>query len=606
MVKEFTRKAVVLTQLLLCLLLVAGIVFYLEKSDTTPSDTTIGNRDTNNLSTGDPLPDSALTQNISSAATASPEHILSAFSVQTGRTDTYVNRIRLWQDPTDEGLYLFLPSHTDTTGISLSFGSLANGRIDGTLYQNGATLSLDTGIHTLSDASETESYSFQVLKSSGVQTLYTGTASGSLDYLLSSKEHFEAGNAMIIDVSGNTVYQGKMAELSGHGNSSWFSTEKRSFQIKFPEQVDLFHMGAARNWILVSNAFDPSLLRNYITYDLADKIGLAYSPEGVFVDWYADGEYQGNYLLCEKIEIGKNRVAISDLESDTESVNESEELSLFAQKSVGEENARGSYKGFALKNPSDISGGYLLSLELNTEYEPRYANELSGFVTYRNQAVVLKRPVCASMEQVAYIRDLYQAAEDAFMDESGFNPETGFYYTHYIDVGSFARKYIMEEFTKNMDAQYSSQFFYKPADSVSKRLFAGPVWDYDRAWGCSGSRIGVDLEDPETFYVNQYTYEGTPWYGLYQQESFRDYVKRTFRLSVLPALEETLYENIDACAAELSDSALMNDYRWHVTEASSEDAKRKSYQEAVASMKDFGIRRMEFLKSQWLSSDLSE
>lgn len=322
--------------------------------------------------------------------------------------------------------------------------------------------------------------------------------------------------------------------------------------MKFPEQVDLFGMGSARNWLLVSNAFDPSLLRNYITYDLA-----------------------------------------------REAVNQSEELYQFPPLSVGEENARGSYKGFSLQNPSDITGGYLISLELNTDVEPRYSQELSGFVTYRNQAVVIKRPVCASLEQVEYIRDLYQAAEDAIMDESGFNPETGFYYTHYIDVESFALKYIIEELTKNMDAQYSSQFFYKDADSVSKRLYAGPVWDYDRAWGTSGTRVGIDLMDPETFYVNQYTYEGTLWYGLYQQESFRDQIKRSFGKKVLPCLEETLSTRIDTLATKLSDSALMNDYRWQVSGSTEETDRRNSYQEAVASVREFGEKRMEFLKREW-------
>lgn len=203
------------------------------------------------------------------------------------------------------------------------------------------------------------------------------------------------------------------------------------------------------------------------------------------------------------------------------------------------------------------------------------------------------------MEQVEYIRNLYQSAEDAIMEESGFNPETGFYYTHYIDIKSFALKYMIEEITKNMDAQYSSQFFYKKADTVSKRLFAGPVWDYDRAWGTSGTRVGVDLEDPNTFYANQYTYEGTLWYGLYQQETFRDYVKRSFQKDVLPALSETLDVKLDALSARISDSALMNDYRWHISEEISEEEKRQNYLDSVSYIKSFGKERMEFLKREW-------
>lgn len=586
MVKEFFRKTGILLQLFLCLLVVAGIVFYLESSQTPAGRQAPGVTE---------AADEA--ENPAETTTLADCFFVSAGTFSAGTSAAQVQHIRLWQDAADQTYYLFLPSYA-SSAIRLSFGVLGSGFLDGNSCKNGDRITLSAGTHLLESA-DGQSLSFRVLKSANINTLYTHTDSGSLSWLKASKDHIESGAALLVDADGRTVYSGNLAELSGHGNSSFLGTDKKSYQMKFPEQVDLFGMGSARNWLLVSNAFDPSLLRNYITYDLAREAGLAYSPEAVFVDWYADGEYQGNYLLCEKIEIGKNRVAIADLESDTEAVNQSEELYQFPPLSVGEENARGSYKGFSLQNPSDITGGYLISLELNTDVEPRYSQELSGFVTYRNQAVVIKRPVCASLEQVEYIRDLYQAAEDAIMDESGFNPETGFYYTHYIDVESFALKYIIEELTKNMDAQYSSQFFYKDADSVSKRLYAGPVWDYDRAWGTSGTRVGIDLMDPETFYVNQYTYEGTLWYGLYQQESFRDQIKRSFGKKVLPCLEETLSTRIDTLATKLSDSALMNDYRWQVSGSTEETDRRNSYQEAVASVREFGEKRMEFLKREW-------
>lgn len=539
MVKEFFRKTGILLQLFLCLLVVAGIVFYLESSQTPAGRQAPGVTE---------AADEA--ENPAETTTLADCFFVSAGTFSAGTSAAQVQHIRLWQDAADQTYYLFLPSYA-SSAIRLSFGVLGSGFLDGNSCKNGDRITLSAGTHLLESA-DGQSLSFRVLKSANINTLYTHTDSGSLSWLKASKDHIESGAALLVDADGRTVYSGNLAELSGHGNSSFLGTDKKSYQMKFPEQVDLFGMGSARNWLLVSNAFDPSLLRNYITYDLA-----------------------------------------------REAVNQSEELYQFPPLSVGEENARGSYKGFSLQNPSDITGGYLISLELNTDVEPRYSQELSGFVTYRNQAVVIKRPVCASLEQVEYIRDLYQAAEDAIMDESGFNPETGFYYTHYIDVESFALKYIIEELTKNMDAQYSSQFFYKDADSVSKRLYAGPVWDYDRAWGTSGTRVGIDLMDPETFYVNQYTYEGTLWYGLYQQESFRDQIKRSFGKKVLPCLEETLSTRIDTLATKLSDSALMNDYRWQVSGSTEETDRRNSYQEAVASVREFGEKRMEFLKREW-------
>ncbi len=600
MVKECLRKLNILVQLFCCLLLVAGIVFYLnwdtDLSETANSDTSVTNVEKENLPSSEEV---QLPKTASMLAASISFHSPAAYLGEDFSPAKQISdNISLWQDETDGRFYLFLPSHMGQE-VCLTLSPSLKILLDNVPVSNQDTVFLTDGSHTLSLPDQTVSLSFEVLHSAGISTLYTRTQSGSLEYIQQSKEHLEPGAALLLDSQGQPLYQGAVTEFSGHGNSSWYATDKKSYQIKFPEQVNLFHMGAARDWILVSNAFDPSLLRNYITYHLADEMGLSYTPKATYIDWYEDGVYQGNYMLCEKIEIGKNRVNIADLEGDTRAVNGTDFLDTFPPISVGEENGRGSYKGFALQNPADITGGYLLSLELNNDVEPRYAAEASGFVTYRNQAVVLKRPVCASIEQVKYIRDLYQAAEDAIMDESGFNPETGFYYTHYIDVNSFARKYLLEEIVKNMDAQYSSQFFYKDADTVSTRLFAGPVWDYDRAWGTVGTRVGVDLMDPETFYVNQYTYEGTLWYGLYQQESFRNYAKRLFQKTALPSLENTLTDQIPALKEQLSASALMNDYRWHVSDDTDAAQKQLAYDEAVNAVQTFGTARMEFLKREW-------
>lgn len=37
-------------------------------------------------------------------------------------------------------------------------------------------------------------------------------------------------------------------------------------------------------------------------------MGLEYTPESRFVDVVINGEYQGNYLLTEKVELGKERI----------------------------------------------------------------------------------------------------------------------------------------------------------------------------------------------------------------------------------------------------------------------------------------------------------
>ena len=44
---------------------------------------------------------------------------------------------------------------------------------------------------------------------------------------------------------------------------------------------------------------------------MAQDMGLQYAIDSAYVDLWLNGEYAGNYLLCEKIEVGENRVDIS-------------------------------------------------------------------------------------------------------------------------------------------------------------------------------------------------------------------------------------------------------------------------------------------------------
>ena len=96
---------------------------------------------------------------------------------------------------------------------------------------------------------------------------------------------------------------------------------------------------------------------------------------------------------------------------------------------------------------------------------------------------VLKNPIHASVEEIEYISSYMQEIEDAIMATDGINPTTGKHYSEYIDIDSWADKYIVEEISRNNGGGATSSYFYKPSDSVSKKVYGGPVWDYDKAYG---------------------------------------------------------------------------------------------------------------------------
>ena len=137
-------------------------------------------------------------------------------------------------------------------------------------------------------------------------------------------------------------------------------------------------------------------------------------------------------------------------------------------------------KGMVLPNePRDTTGGYLLERDV----AEKFRLEISGFYTETlKDLYTVKQPAYASEAQVDYISGLVNGMERAVAAADGVDPQNGMQYTDYIDLRSFAQKYIIEELCKNNGAGATSSFFYKPQDAVSKKLFAGPVWDYDKAY----------------------------------------------------------------------------------------------------------------------------
>ena len=85
-------------------------------------------------------------------------------------------------------------------------------------------------------------------------------------------------------------------EIKGRGNYTW-GLPKKPYQIKFADNTSVLGMAPSKTWVLLANAADASLVRNKVAFELADKIGLAYSPESRWVDLRVDGKYRGNYLM---------------------------------------------------------------------------------------------------------------------------------------------------------------------------------------------------------------------------------------------------------------------------------------------------------------------
>lgn len=320
-----------------------------------------------------------------------------------------------------------------------------------------------------------------------LSSVFVSTSKGLSAIDADKEDRDKEAQIVILNKDGSAEYSdpanGTESEIKSRGNATW-SYLKKPYQIKLATKTDLFGMGKAKTWILLANYTDQSALHNALGFHLGDALNIPYNIDYRFVDLYVDGEYRGLYMLTEKVQIGENRVDITDLEKATEKANPDSEPEDFPPRQVTsgaliENSILESYSYCqGMESPEDITGGYLVELDFRGLQEPCH------FVTENGLIYTVKSPEYASREEVEYIAGLFADMEEAIFSKNGFNRK-GIHYSEYIDMESFAGVYTVQELMKNWDAYLGSMFFFKDADENGERakIYMGPLWDLDNTLG---------------------------------------------------------------------------------------------------------------------------
>ncbi len=333
----------------------------------------------------------------------------------------------------------------------------------------------------------------------------------------------ESVKTTVVDRSGETIhsdsYFGGKLRVRGNATAAYL---KKPFQVKLTEKADLFGMGSDKTWLLLANYDDQSLLRNSIMYRLGKFLGMQ-TTDFISVDLFINGEYYGVYLLCEKVEIDGGRLNIFDLEKANDLLNFQyrEAATVVKSGELIESSALTEYRYIdGVKNPSDISGGYLVELDNNY-----YKDELCYFTTEFGSHYVIKSPEYPSREEVEYIAKLFADMEEAIMASDGYNRH-GKHYTEYVDIDTLASAYIMQEFGRNYDSGSSSMFFYKDIDKdgITSKIFKGPLWDCDNT-------LGNIHKNGASSTKGYWAKDRSIWAGLTKKEEFNSLVSEKFTLA---------------------------------------------------------------------------
>ena len=470
--------------------------------------------------------------------------------------------------------------------------------IDGQKVFSGDTVTLPQAGGKLNIVFSNDSKEVSIKKSANIPAMFINTDSGSMKEINADKSYKEAADMLVVCADGKVDYQGRLKQIKGRGNVTW-DYNKRPYNIKLEKSKDILGMGESKGWCLLANYLDTSLLRNKIVYNLADETGIPFNMACESVDFYTNGEYQGTYLLTEKVGIEKNRVNITDMEKATEKVNTADLDSYSPGGVLGY--GRNTRKWVEIpNNPEDITGGYLIEVELND----RYQDEACGFVTSRGQAVTMKAPEFVSRAQINYIADFYQAMEDALYSPTGYNDSENKHFSEYIDEESIAKMYLIQEYSLNLDSGITSFYLYKDSDLTGDgKLHMAPVWDFDVAIGNHAGRDGVDLSNPEEWWADKAQIYNIGGLNLLAQAVQHVSVKKqiieqwneVFHPAVKALLgEETDYvpEQLKTLAEyeqEISASAEMNFLFWPETLAHGVTGVQNgsSFKESVAYVRNF-------------------
>ena len=534
-----------------------------------------------------------------------------------------------WYSEWEDCRYIFLPATADRKDLVIEYDAKEPITLNGKSLRSGETTSILASADEFTvKMGKTDCGTLRILQSE-LGCFYLSTTHNGLDALDGNRWLEESGTALMLGADGSTVYSGDIEKFEAHGNSSWDYSMKKPYHFKLPQKADLYGMGKAKKWVLISNYLDHSMLRNKFTEAMCHAANMEYAVDSVFVDLYADGSYRGTYQLSEKVEVKKNRVDITDLEEETEKVND-KDLKSYPKKVVGAKDAQeymeNSYMYYDIPNdPSDITGGYLLQ---NQQFNRYGLKAKSGFVTSRGQAISMETPEYASEAQVKYIRQFVQDAEDAIYSENGYNSK-GKHYSDYIDVDSFIKAYLVQEISMNIDGTFSSYFMWKDSDITGDgKLHFGPSWDFDLGFGDfptgrsnSDGKSGFSTVYSSLFVayfpIHGYNFGAQPysdrpvcgvsWEGqLYKQPDFLRRIATIYINDFAPFLTKALSGNrpiLNRIAEDMQKSANMNNARWHTYGGAKYcvfgSSSGNTYMESVDLVRQFIEDRKDWLNDLW-------
>ncbi|HWI59128.1 MAG TPA: lamin tail domain-containing protein, partial [Bacillota bacterium] len=323
------------------------------------------------------------------------------------------------------------------------------------------------------------------------------------------------------------------------------------------QAVEVLGLPAESDWVFYGvNYYDKPLLHNAFMYELCRSLG-RYSSRVRLVEVFNSfssgpvsytsptlGNYNGVYVLEEKVKAGPGRVAVPRL-------------------------------GPSETNAATISGGYVLKIDRADSGERSlYAGNQSLVYVEPNMDDYAVAPGRAVQE--SYIRNWLDGFYTALNSYDWTDPVTG--YAAWIDVDSWIDYHILNVLSRNADSLRLSAYLYKDRN---KRLEMGPSWDFDRSLGTSAgndwrawnprSWMGSNplgsagSSDYGTDYFNaDWAIFANPWYSqlFWDPDFWQRWIDRYQELRPGAFSTNSIFNLVDTLANQVREAQPRESSRW--------------------------------------------
>jgi hypothetical protein len=333
-----------------------------------------------------------------------------------------------------------------------------------------------------------------------------------------------------------------------------FQDDKDASILGMPEESD---------WVFYApNNFEPALIHNPLMHQLSRDVG-RYSSRTRFVEVYLNtiggavqsGNYNGIYVIEEKVKRGRDRVDVDSLQPEH------------------------------LSQP-EVTGGYMLKIDRPDPNEGNFFAAGQGALAYVDPKYAeIRSPARDPQEQ--YILNFLNSFGNALNGANFRDPNIG--YAAYLDVQAAIDHHVLNVLAYNVDALRLSTYLYKPRGG---KLTYGPLWDFDRALGSTDGRDANPSSWNSTGGTDFFTY--TWWNRLFDDADFwQKWIDRweEWRLGTLSTTN--VNRLIDELSGQVRNAQPREQQRWGI------QPRGGSYSAEISRLKNYVQTR-----SQWIDSQL--